>query len=488
MTTPLDAEGATYTYGSLTVGDPANCLGICTLWTPQDKIARQLEPGEYGRIGNLYSRDGINHIVRNVLADPVVRFIVICGVDLTGSGEAFLRFARNGIDDEYRIVGDVGLIDRAIPRDALEDFRRSVTLIDLRGPTDIARLRETLGQLPHLPPFSSPRSFPVSEPQADVFPAEGPGVVSRGKRVADAWVDGLRLMMQFGIIHQGPFGGRQKDLADLMLVVTEEQPDQPHLPAWLPITPDYLEEIAYPLLLSPTPPPDLADTEGQRLFDFGGLDQVAGLIAALRDSPTTHAATAALWDPQRDAAQPTAPNLMVVQARRRGGRLLLTAYLRSIDLYRSWPETAFTLRRLQRLIAEGAGGLALGALSTFVHAAYIADDAWDLARDVIEQRRKRYVRRPRQEERDPRGSFVIRVEDGAIVVAHYSPQGVKLQEFHGTSAAELALEIRPYFSQVDHALHIGGELAKAELALTTPGVVYVQDHPLHLPAGLVHTR
>lgn len=70
-TNPLDTEGATYTYSSLTVGDPANCVGICTLWTPQDKIARRLQPNEYGRIGNLYSRDGINHIIRNVLGSFV---------------------------------------------------------------------------------------------------------------------------------------------------------------------------------------------------------------------------------------------------------------------------------------------------------------------------------------------------------------------------------------------------------------------------------
>ncbi|MCS6801672.1 MAG: thymidylate synthase [Chloroflexota bacterium] len=477
----LNAQGTTYTYQTLTVGDPANPIGICTLWTPQEKVARVLQPSEYGRIGNLYSRDGINHIIRNVLADPVVRYIVVCGVDLTGSGEAFLKFAQNGIDEEYRIIGDVGLIDRALPRDAIEDFRRSVQLIDRRGPLDPERLRETLRALPYLPPFAPPRVFPITEPQADVFPAEGPGMVARGRRVADVWVEALRLVMQFGVIHDGPFGGRQKDLADLLLVVSDERPEAPHLPPWLPVTPNYLEEIAYPLLLSPTPPPELADTEGQRLFDYGGRDQIASLIATLRDHPGTHAATAALWDPHRDPARPTAPNLMLIQARRRAGALLLTAYLRSVDLYRSWPETAFTLRRLQRLIADSVGQLKLGSLSTLIHAAYIADDAWDLARDVIEQRQRRTPRRPRQEERDPRGSFVIRVEDGAIVVVHYSPQGVRLQEFRGTSAAELALQIKPYFSQIDHALHIGGELAKAEIALRTPGAVYLQDHPLRLP-------
>jgi thymidylate synthase len=478
----LPTAGTTYTYQSLAVGDPTNCIGICTLWTPREKVARQLDPREYGRIGNLYSRDGINHIVRNVLADPVVRYIIVCGVDLTGSGEAFLKFARAGIDEDYRIIGDVGRIDRSLPREAIELFRRSVMLIDQRGPIDIARLRATLHRLPQLPPFGPPQVFPLAEPHAEVFPVEGPGLVARGRRVADTWVEAVRLVLLFGTIQPGPSGQRQKDLADLLLVVSDERPDDPYLPPWLPVTARYLEEIAYPLLLSPLPPEGLRDTEGQRLFAGAGHDQVEALIRHLREQPTSHAATATLWDPRQDLTAATAPALALLQARRRGEELVLTAYFRSLDIYRSWPEVAFALRRLQQRIASGVG-LALGPLTTLVQAATLADDAWELARDLLELRRKRTLRRPRQEERDPRGSFVIRVESGEIVVSHYSPAGVRLQEFRGRSAAELSRQLQPFFSQIDHALHIGGELAKAELALQQPGVGYVQDQPLLLPGN-----
>jgi hypothetical protein len=54
-------------------------VGLCTLWTPKSKYAPQLEDVE--AIGNLYSRFGIGILIRNVLATPSVKHIVITGVD-----------------------------------------------------------------------------------------------------------------------------------------------------------------------------------------------------------------------------------------------------------------------------------------------------------------------------------------------------------------------------------------------------------------------
>jgi hypothetical protein len=59
---------------------------------------------------------------------------------------------------------------------------------------------------------------------------------------------------------------------------------------------------------------------------------------------------------------------------------------------------------------------------------------------------------------------------------------VKLQEVSGASAAEISLRLQPFFSQIDHALHIGGELQKAEIALRYPQFTFVQDHPLEHPS------
>ena len=40
----------------------------------------------YSVIGNLYTTYGLNYLIRNVLANPRIRYIILPGPDLTGSG------------------------------------------------------------------------------------------------------------------------------------------------------------------------------------------------------------------------------------------------------------------------------------------------------------------------------------------------------------------------------------------------------------------
>jgi hypothetical protein len=88
-----------YCRESLTVGDSAG-VGVRTLWTPRDRVARGLDPRSYAAVGNLSSREGLSLRVRNVRADPRPRHLVVCGVDPTGSGVALARLIERGIDTD----------------------------------------------------------------------------------------------------------------------------------------------------------------------------------------------------------------------------------------------------------------------------------------------------------------------------------------------------------------------------------------------------
>ncbi len=79
-------------------------------------------------------------------------------------------------------------------------------------------------------------------------------------------------------------------------------------------------------------------------------------------------------------------------------------------------------------------------------------------------------------EPDPHGNIVIRVEDNLIKATHFSQAGNVLDEFSATNARDLSKKIASSnkISMIYHALDIGGELAKAELALKR-GEKYVQD-------------
>src|SRR3989338_4689673 len=52
----------------LRVKDKKHHLGVCSLWTQRDVVEEILEDVAYNVIGNLYSGQGINAMIRNVMA------------------------------------------------------------------------------------------------------------------------------------------------------------------------------------------------------------------------------------------------------------------------------------------------------------------------------------------------------------------------------------------------------------------------------------
>jgi len=57
------------------------------------------------------------------------------------------------------------------------------------------------------------------------------------------------------------------------------------------------------------------------------------------------------------------------------------------------------------------------------------------------------------------------------------PMGRALQTFSGPTATSLMEQISTYISDVGHALDLGAELQKAQIALEQ-GIQYNQDNPL----------
>jgi thymidylate synthase len=475
---PETAAWPVYCRQGLTVGDPAAGVGVCTLWTPRDRIARALDPGSYAAVGNLYSAEGIGLLIRNVLANPGVRHLVLCGVDLTGTGAALARLVEHGLGRDRRVVGDGTPLDPALPSEAVETFRRGVVLHDLRGERDPAAVRALVETLPLLPPFAAPALYPRPEPKADALPGEQTGQVVRAPTVALAWLRALAAVMRFGQEAPTAYGGRQRELLALTAVVEAEDPAAPQLPLWLPLTRETLERYATQVLEA-TAPRGVAYTYGQRLRAWRGRDQIAGLAAELRSGGESRRAVAALWDPLRDAGAAHPPCLVALQARLRGGRLMLVAFLRSSDLFRAWPANAFALRRLQARLAAEVGADGLDDLVMVAGSAHVYEECWPAARALLEREGGRLERSPRFV-RDPRGSFVLRVEADGLAADHYGPDGALLGTHRGGSADELRRRLAPLVSLTGHALYLGGELARAELALRND-LTYVQDEPLALP-------
>jgi thymidylate synthase len=247
------------------------------------------------------------------------------------------------------------------------------------------------------------------------------------------------------------------------------------------VTRDQLEGY-YPQLLTSHRPENVAYTYGERLFDFNGRDQVAAMVDELRAARYSRRAVSGLWDPSRDARSTDPPCLNLLQARVRDGHLYLTAYFRSHDIFRAWLMNAFGLRKLQAAIAQRVGDCTLGDLVIVSQSAHIYADSWEAARGIAREHEREYLKNPRLV-RDPRGSFGIRVEGFQIRVDHYSPEGNLLATFTGSHARTLQRDLAFFISRVDHAIYLGGELAKAEFALKN-NVPYAQDRELRLEGSV----
>ena len=103
-----------------------------------DRLVRSAVEGGVALSGTLQTENiGIEKIVCNVVGNPNIRYIVLCGVDVDGhhAGDALRALVENGINQKRTIIGSTAVTPYLlnIPRESIERFRKKVTLINLLG-------------------------------------------------------------------------------------------------------------------------------------------------------------------------------------------------------------------------------------------------------------------------------------------------------------------------------------------------------------------
>ncbi len=467
-------EWPIYYAENLVVGDDSSSVGVATLWTPKELFEKKLTAGTYRIIGQLYSNDGINPLLRNVLASPTIRTIILCGQDRIGSADALSCLVENGINHKGEVIGkEEARVEQEIPREAVERFRKNVRLIDKRGvmnPAEIQPLIDSCAQ--DATPWAEPELFPEPDLSTERFPSEGASYTYRGKTVAEVWPKILHGLLRFGEEKKANHGTMQRELLDISAVVTEECPENIKLPEYMPFTLEHFEKYK-PQVMSSEPLESLSYTYGMRLRDFNGINQVTAIIEKLKNKPWTRQAVAVLWDVEKDVNSEHPPCLNIISALVKDDQLVMTAFFRSNDMFRAWPENALALRCMQQEIAD-AVGIKMGPLTTISASAHIYEENIPAAREVL---KTAYPKLPCEQDR--RGNYLIKVVGEEIEITHLSPTGRKLDTFTGKTAMELMNQIASNegTSVFIHAMDLGAELQKAEIAIRL-GIQYTQDRPL----------
>lgn len=483
---------------------------IVTGWTVKESVAKHLDATDYAVVGQLYSPTrGISFLVRNLLANPQVQYLVVLNATRedrnAGACQCLLDFFRQGFTQGESDTGQpcwiiqspvTGYIDPEIPQEALEQLRQALTVIETTRIREAVAEVKIFAQHAPRPPWSRPQLFPPSKLNNSqrILPGSNYGHRIEGATIAQTWVKILHRIRTTGVARPTAYDGQWQELINIMAIVTDEPPEiEFPQPNYLPCDRNFIQDYIGQILEDALPQEGVKYTYGQRLRSWFGQDQIQQVIDHLVANPDSARAVMSLWDPQDYDAGSSPPCLNHIWVRISGNLLSLTATFRSNDMFSAWPANAIGLRVLQQYICNAIvnarstsiatppqPALSLGPLITISQSAHIYDDCWENADQVI---RNHYPRLCQNRNfADPAGSFVISLLSDEIVVEQMTPgSGEVVACYSGKSAKQVYQQIAQASPglEVEHALYLGTELQKAELALHQPIWLYQQDRPLH---------
>jgi thymidylate synthase len=472
---------------------------VITGWTVKEAIYKHLQKNEYAVIGQLYSPTrGINLLIRNLLLNPHVRYLVILNATKedknAGACQCLGDFFRHGVEESISDIGRKswvirslipGYIDIDIDINALEKLRHSVEIQEAISISDAVEKIKYYGNKEIVAPWGTPLQFPMNIVESNVFPGTRYGHRIEGKTIAETWVKIIHRIKTTGTIRPTGYDGTWQELIDLMAIITDE-PDNFYFPEpnYLPIDRSFLEEYISQILDNTTNQEGVKYTYGQRLRSWFGRDQIEQVIEKLAHDINSARAVMSLWDASQDHND-NPPCLNHIWVRIVDNELSLTATFRSNDMFSAWPANAMGLRALQKyiynaLINKTDHILKMGALITISQSAHIYDDCFENVANIISSQYSKIAQR--KDYFDPAGSFIITIQNNQIIVEHTTPgSGEVVNCYSGKSAHKISQHIFTDCPglQISHAMYLGVELQKAETALLMKEqLIYEQDKPL----------
>ncbi len=476
-------------------------IGFCTLWNEPKKIITDCPDilNKSAIVGTLYSRQGVNIILRNLALNPQITSIYMwnngalsCSPFGISGKDILFKIWKNGVNDDNTVPEADFKLEKEIDKNIVEIIRKNVSLIEITD-DDINTVSSKLISS-NKKPYMDPVRFADGVPEAiDIFPSEKIGFLVRGKTVIDAWIKVVDRIMRYGTIKDTQYGTQQRELIGVTWVIENEDPDSPNMNVdW----PNGLRETIglnnaainhyKSVFLSGEKPEGVTYTYGNRLMKYpngnDSIDQVEDIIVKeLKQSIYSTRAIATTISPPLDIGSKEQPCITQIHVIYSNKKLHMLVTARSHDIFKAGIPNAFGLRALHKSIC-GKIGQEMGYLQITSQSAHIYEgelsEAKKLLQCVIWEREPELVFDPATSA-DPRGMFVISAKDSKITAYFKTPSGDDLLKIEGKTAKEVGGKIGQLelISRADHLLDIGMELEKAEIALTQ-GIPYTQDKPL----------
>jgi len=477
--------------------NPRGVIGVVTLWSkPEYVLERFREAGvdlnpassPIAVFGTLYG-NGLREMLPNLLYNPQIQVLLICGHDRSGSRQELENFFASGIVEiqerspirflseagltysPMRISGTQRLLDPLVMPDNFPTNFRPKYIGDPKEETTLEGIqiffknwRHNTGLNPERPLKEQVPPLPMVETQ--YFPSNPRAHQVVRDTPLDAWLDVLHLITRFGR-RVTLSKGERLELQNLKVVVEEPEPASREDLLQVNLDPDKLEHYFREFLQGELRP-DEAYTYGHRLRNYFGLDAVELLANRLQQDPEDRKAYFTLWDNNRDlTAKESRPCFVSAFFRKFQEKLTLTATFRTHNAMDAWLLNFYGLMALQQEVAQRVG-MEPGAITVFSHSISIDPKELDRALTVVGKRKwKMHL--------DPMGYFRVTLDGDEILVEHRA-EDVTLKEYRGRTAMAIQHQVARdvALSDINHAMYLGRQLAKAEMALKDGGE-FVQD-------------
>jgi len=481
----------------LTIINPYAHIGVVTLWSRVDYVIERfrqagvdLNPATspIAVCGNLYG-NGLREMLRNLLYNPQIQTLLICGNDRSDSWIELQNFFEFGLKPlkgswvRYR-TSDAGgqaaaarirrtkrIIDDLLKPEQFVPAPDIKFLGDPKGKEIHKTIKRVVDYLIHHPKIRpvyerDRRQVPLPQVELEHFPSNPRGHLVVRNSILEAWKEILHLLSRFAP-RVTLKKGERLELQHVKVVVEKPEFETAAKLKAVNLDPGELQRYQKEIL-SGELRPDETYNYGHRLRRYFNLDTLAACAARLKEDPEDRKSYLTLWDNTRDLGQVEGrPCLVSLYFRKFEGKLTLSATFRTHNALDAYPMNLYGLMAIQNWVAKEAG-LTPGALVVISHSLGLDPKELDRALLII-------GKRPFKVRLDPRGYFRITLDGKDILVEHRF-QDVTLKEYRGKKAERLQHEIARdlALSDINHAIYLGRQLARAEAALKE-GREFVQE-------------
>ncbi|MEM5820712.1 MAG: thymidylate synthase [Candidatus Aenigmatarchaeota archaeon] len=453
-------------------------IAISTLWTSKEFILSKLSEeikNKIGIIGTTYTSFGTNYVLETLSKYNKIDTLIIFGADLSTSGETLMSLF------EKKTIPSI----ISLPKDVVEKIIKDVKIIDLREEfkkRNFKALEDVIAKHFNQNKIPSREVFDIkveerAELQSWPLPLSGHYIYETS--VFRAWIKILDLIMKFGSVKASEYEEPQKEFLNIMVTIGLYGNDYKIEEEFF----EYLNENEFKKhleeVLSPNKPEGVEYTYGERLFSHEfGKNQIEFIIEKLSKAPYTRRAVAITWNHIVDQKSSNPPCIIAVQGIITDNYYNHTVWIRSNDMVKGWPVNIVGQIELAKLIVNEINkrvgtDFKVGTVTTISTSAHIYKHDWDLVRNIL----SKYSYKMKAFVEDPKGNFLIYVEDDKIVVEHRTPDNSAIDlKISSKDFWEIynLLKGGSFFSLFDHALYMGKELKTAFEKLKR-GEKYVQD-------------